>query len=1157
MKGKRTLLVLAIALMSIMTFGQIEVQMLPFCSSGIERMPWLHDDILYFAGTNYDIYYTTLENGEWAEPQWLPGDINTSEYEINPCVIENDGVLVMYFGRYSADTDYDFYRSVFDEEKGGWEEGTLVAELSTDKKEWDIWVNSDETIAYFTSGGTFNGKEPIGGRDIWRSESIDGKWSSPENLSFLNTGGDEWSVFLAPDGSIWFDSARDDSIGGYDVYRWDPYTRSIEHPGEQMNTFLDERSLWTDGQILYFSGLNRPDGAGSYDIFTLLSPQERQVEKEAIAESADPITVTINDIRQRSEGRYLFLDNIVEVEGIAMVSSGLWHDSANYFALTDKSAGILIYAQGFKEPLVEKGDLVRVKGTLTTVGYTTDVNSLVIRPASPDDIEIIRKGETLPDPAIIFTDSAKSQLRNLEGSLVMIFGKISAYDNETITRGFWLTGPSDRDFDSVSSGMRVKFYDYAGIDISALGDGSFVAVQGVLIQDNEGEFYVRPTIDEDIREQTENRILFLTTIARKDLLTPTEEEPETTKKEESRDLVLPENVEAITWLLSSDNDFLSSRISGASNGKEVFACLYKEKGTRTKNYPPAIYELVQGNVSSKIPFPGEAEFPYLKDNVLLFAGRILPDDQNADWKIYSYDTATKEIKTLTSESYDQIEPVISPKKDFLLYSERRDGKWFVVKQDLSSGEKTTVAEDARSPTLSPTGNDLAFQHWNGKDWDIVTFNMRTGKTTGILSSSFNEFSPVWSPHGTKLSFVADYRGEVEVFIMDLFDYTITAATKDIFLTTNPFWLDESTLGFTMKTNLGWNIVKTSTSLKEKPSSESISAEEKFIVSPRFAFPYLSDNRILEVITKEGYSQQRARLMGRTGNAYELSQIAEHTYVIPDRIPEGLYSLEVLAASSGVVYRQLEESAVRVGSLDESFTIVHLTDPHLDLLSKPENMLLFERLLNEIRAESADLMLITGDLSSSALAYTTDWEFIKKKTIEYCDFPVFIVPGNHDTQRSGRINGMELWEEVFGPCYYSFEWGSWHFLGLNTADSEYGFVSGVVSEEQMEWITEELKRIGSEKIILFGHHNFYDDRWIFFEETEQRRELLDLFTRSNVALALFGHRHSDAIDYSLNTLSLTTKRAVETDGTLAYRRIVVEEGLIIELVEVEPKGSSIF
>ncbi len=54
------------------------------------------------------------------------------------------------------------------------------------------------------------------------------------------------------------------------------------------------------------------------------------------------------------------------------------------------------------------------------------------------------------------------------------------------------------------------------------------------------------------REHTENRVLFLTTIARKDLLTPIEEEPKTAKgEEESRDLILPENVEAVTQFLSS------------------------------------------------------------------------------------------------------------------------------------------------------------------------------------------------------------------------------------------------------------------------------------------------------------------------------------------------------------------------------------------------------------------------------------------------------------------------------------------------------------------------------------------------------------------------------------------------------------------------------
>ncbi|TYB82666.1 MAG: hypothetical protein FXF54_14035 [Kosmotoga sp.] len=1157
LKRKKTMFIILISLITIVAFGQIEVSMLPFCSTGIERMPWFHDRVFYFAGTNYDIYYTSFENGEWDEPQWLPGELNSEEYEINPCVINNNGKLVMYYGRYSADTDYDFYRSEFDEEKEEWKEGVLIPELSTDEQDWDIWVNSDETVVYFTSEGTYDGKEPVGGRDIWKSEKVDGKWTTPENASFLNTSGNEWSVFVAPDGSIWFDSARDDSFGGYDIYRWDPDSRSIEHPEEQFNTFSDERSLWTDGETIYFCGLNRPDGEGSYDIFTLTSTQETKSDKKVTPEKDETISMTIKDLRQRENGEYLYIDSEVAVEGVALVSTGKWHNEANYFAISDKSAGILIYAAGFNEPQVSKGDLVRVKGTLTTVGYTTDVNSLVIRPSSPEDIEVIREGEALPDPEIIFTNSAKSQLINLESSLVMIFGKISSYDNETITRGFWLTGPSDRDFDNVSSGMRVKFYDYAGIDISDLEDGSFVAVQGVLIQDNEGEFYVRPTSDEDIRPHTKNRVLFLTTIARKDLLVPTEEEQKNIEEEKSEELELPDNIEPITKFTSSDNDYFSSNISGTAYDEMIYASLYKEKGTRSKDYPPAIYEIIKGNISSKIPFPGEAEFPYLRDDILLFAGRILPDDQNSDWEIYSYNTETREIKTLTSDHYDQLDPILHPKKVALLYSERREGKWFIVKQDLTSGSKTVLVENAKSPTLSPTGNDMAFQHWNGNNWDIKILNAKNGKVTSILSSSYKEHSPSWSPHGTKLAFMSDYRGEIEVFLMDLFDYSVTPVSSEIIPSSNPFWLDEETLGFSMKTNLGWNIVKMKITPKEKIASEESFEDEKILISPRFAVPKLCNDNILNITVKEGYKPVKVRLINKKGNRYQLFGITDKTYIIPDYIKDGLYSLEVFSEGHGGLYKQLEENAVYVGMLDENFTIVHITDPHLDIPKNPENMLLFEELLKNIKEIAPDLMLLTGDLSTSALSYTTDWDFIKEKIVKHCDYPVFIVPGNHDTQRSGKINGLELWKDIFGPDYYTFSWGSWSFMGLNTADSVYGFVSGVVSDKQFEWIRNELDKINHKKIIIFGHHNFYDDRWVFFEENDQRRELLEIFNNYNVVLSLFGHRHSDAIDYSLNTMAITTKRAVETDGTLAYRIIRIKNGEIIELVEVEPKSSEIF
>jgi Icc-related predicted phosphoesterase len=329
-----------------------------------------------------------------------------------------------------------------------------------------------------------------------------------------------------------------------------------------------------------------------------------------------------------------------------------------------------------------------------------------------------------------------------------------------------------------------------------------------------------------------------------------------------------------------------------------------------------------------------------------------------------------------------------------------------------------------------------------------------------------------------------------------------------------------------------------------------------LVSPRFGVPELCSSRILEIEVEEGFNITSARLINKEGNKYPISRITDETYIIPDYIEDELYSLEVFSESNEGLYKQLEENSVRVGNLEEDFTIVHVTDPHLDIPKNPENMLLFEELLKNIKEVSPDLMLLTGDLSTSALSYTTDWDFIKEKIIEHCDYPVFIVPGNHDTQRSGKINGLELWDEIFGPDHYSFSWGSWKLMGLNTADSVYGFVSGVVSDEQLEWIRDELSKTDNDKLIVFGHHNFYDDRWIFFEKTDQRRELLELFNNHNVVLSLFGHRHSDAIDYSLDTMAITTKRAVETDGTLAYRIIRIENGEITELVEVEPKSSVI-
>ncbi|MBI3016535.1 MAG: metallophosphoesterase [Deltaproteobacteria bacterium] len=136
------------------------------------------------------------------------------------------------------------------------------------------------------------------------------------------------------------------------------------------------------------------------------------------------------------------------------------------------------------------------------------------------------------------------------------------------------------------------------------------------------------------------------------------------------------------------------------------------------------------------------------------------------------------------------------------------------------------------------------------------------------------------------------------------------------------------------------------------------------------------------------------------------------------------------------------------------------------------------------------------------------------------FPLFVAPGNHDgyaayeKQNSSAtfsqlkftptltgpeaepvlFDGKHFWQKMFGPRYFSFDFGVWHFVFLDTFDhyrffrlsySNFGANDGGwISKEQMAWLEADLKAAerSDKKIILVGHHDprggaqgmFYDD-----------------------------------------------------------------------------------
>lgn len=233
-------------------------------TAGVERMPWLVGRTLFYA-KSYDIYQSVFDGETWSDPEPVPGKINTSVNEINPAVIK--GGTVMYFLRYGPVSDYDFYRSEWDQVAQEWGEPVKIEVWSTPEQDWDVWVNEAETLAYVTSKAGYGDEKPLGGRDIWRSERVDGQWTTPVNVGPpINSTDNEWSVFADEAGRIYFDSPRAGSLGNVDLWVAESLAGPISNLTD-LNSPQAEREIAIYGDMAVISADRRDGGQGGYDLW--------------------------------------------------------------------------------------------------------------------------------------------------------------------------------------------------------------------------------------------------------------------------------------------------------------------------------------------------------------------------------------------------------------------------------------------------------------------------------------------------------------------------------------------------------------------------------------------------------------------------------------------------------------------------------------------------------------------------------------------------------------------------------------------------------------------------------------------------------------------------------------------------------------------------
>ncbi|MBD3288076.1 hypothetical protein GF337_04675, partial [candidate division KSB1 bacterium] len=151
-----------------------------------------------------------------------------------------------------------------------------------------------------------------------------------------------------------------------------------------------------------------------------------------------------------------------------------------------------------------------------------------------------------------------------------------------------------------------------------------------------------------------------------------------------------------------------------------------------------------------------------------------------------------------------------------------------------------------------------------------------------------------------------------------------------------------------------------------------------------------------------------------------------------------------------------------------FSFVHMTDTHVNSRKSLENL---KTTIDDIRSidPQPDFIINTGDITEMGSIAEFESYF---QLIDTTGFKFYHAMGNHDIRWAN--NGYKNFTSVLGKTYQSFDYKGFHFIILNSGIlvEQYGHFT----IEQLQWLKNDLKNIGSDKpIIMAAHHPLMGDR----------------------------------------------------------------------------------
>jgi len=171
-------------------------------------------------------------------------------------------------------------------------------------------------------------------------------------------------------------------------------------------------------------------------------------------------------------------------------------------------------------------------------------------------------------------------------------------------------------------------------------------------------------------------------------------------------------------------------------------------------------------VVSTYPVPFEAGGAASLDGLM-----VLSVSEAGHSQLFSHQLLGQPFIRLTTGTWDDIQPALSPDGQRIAFTSNRSGSWDLYMLDLLNGRATQLTDEvtyAGHPSWSPDGAWLAYEHYSDGDLEIFIRPIDGSvDPVRISASSGADYAPAWRPNEQKIAFVSDRGGPPQIWLVDL------------------------------------------------------------------------------------------------------------------------------------------------------------------------------------------------------------------------------------------------------------------------------------------------------------------------------------------------------------------------------------------------------